>query len=59
MRDGARHRPVAVPSTRDRGVPVLLLNDGQLIEEHIRRAGLSEDLVLQSIREHASRTHRT
>ena len=34
------------------GVPVLLLNDGQLIEEHIRRAGLSEDLVLQSIREH-------
>ena len=34
------------------GVPLLLLNDGKLIEEHIRRAGLSDELVLQSIREH-------
>ena len=34
------------------GVPILLLNDGKLIEEHIQRAGLSDDLVLQSIREH-------
>jgi uncharacterized membrane protein YcaP (DUF421 family) len=34
------------------GVPVLLLNDGQLIEEHIQHVGLSDDLVLQSIREH-------
>ena len=34
------------------GVPILLLNDGYLIEEHIERAGLSDDLVLQSIREH-------
>jgi uncharacterized membrane protein YcaP (DUF421 family) len=34
------------------GEPVLLLNDGKLIERHIRRAGLSDDLVLQSIREH-------
>ncbi len=34
------------------GAPILLLNDGKLIEEHIQRAGLSNDLVLQSIREH-------
>lgn len=34
------------------GVPLLLLNDGKLIEEHIRRAGLTDELVLQSIREH-------
>ncbi len=34
------------------GVPVLLLNDGRLIEEHIQRAGLSDELILQSIREH-------
>ena len=34
------------------GVPILLLNDGRLIEEHIQRAGLSDDLILQSIREH-------
>ncbi len=34
------------------GEPVLLLNNGELIESHIRRAGLSDELVLQSIREH-------
>jgi uncharacterized membrane protein YcaP (DUF421 family) len=34
------------------GHPVLLLNDGKLLADHIRRAGLSDDLVLQSIREH-------
>lgn len=34
------------------GEPVLLLHDGRLIESHIQRAGLSDDLVLQSIREH-------
>ena len=34
------------------GVPVLLLNDGKLIASHIERAGLTDELVLQSIREH-------
>jgi uncharacterized membrane protein YcaP (DUF421 family) len=34
------------------GHVVLLANDGQLLEDHIRHAGLSDDLVLQSIREH-------
>ncbi|HYM14393.1 MAG TPA: YetF domain-containing protein, partial [Dehalococcoidia bacterium] len=34
------------------GQPVLLLHDGKLIEDQIRRAGLTDDLVLQSIREH-------
>lgn len=34
------------------GHPVLLLNNGVLVEEHIRRAGLTDDLVLQAIREH-------
>jgi uncharacterized membrane protein YcaP (DUF421 family) len=34
------------------GHPVLLLNQGALLEDHIRRAGLSDDLVLQAIREH-------
>ena len=30
----------------------VLVNDGQLIEAHIQRAGLSDDLVMQAIREH-------
>ena len=34
------------------GQTVLLLNNGELLEGAIRRAGLSDDLVLQSIREH-------
>jgi uncharacterized membrane protein YcaP (DUF421 family) len=34
------------------GHPVLLLNHGVLVEDHIRRAGLTDELVLQSIREH-------
>jgi uncharacterized membrane protein YcaP (DUF421 family) len=34
------------------GKPALLLNNGELIEAHIRRAGLSDDLVMQAIREH-------
>jgi uncharacterized membrane protein YcaP (DUF421 family) len=43
-----------LPSLRKavEGQPVLLLHDGRLIEEHIRRVGLSDDLVLQAIREH-------
>ena len=31
---------------------MLLLNHGTLLEDHIRRAGLTDDLVLQAIREH-------
>jgi uncharacterized membrane protein YcaP (DUF421 family) len=34
------------------GRTVLLLNHGALLEDHVRRAGLSDDLVLQAIREH-------
>lgn len=34
------------------GEAMLLLNDGRLLEDHIRRAGLSDDLVMQAIREH-------
>jgi len=34
------------------GQPVLLLHGGTLIEEHIRKAGLTDDLILQAIREH-------
>jgi uncharacterized membrane protein YcaP (DUF421 family) len=34
------------------GQPILLINNGALIEEHVRRAGLTDELVLQSIREH-------
>ncbi len=34
------------------GQTVLLINDGELLERHVRMAGLSDDLVLQSIREH-------
>lgn len=38
------------------GEPILLLNNGELIESRIQRAGLSDDLVLQSIREHGFAT---
>ncbi len=34
------------------GRSVLLINHGALLEDHIRRAGLDDDLVLQAIREH-------
>ena len=34
------------------GEPVLLLNGGQLLTKPILRAGLSEDMVMQAIREH-------
>jgi uncharacterized membrane protein YcaP (DUF421 family) len=34
------------------GQPVLILSGGQLIEKQILKAGLSDDLVLQAIREH-------
>lgn len=34
------------------GEPLLLAHDGRLIESHIVRAGLSDDLVLQAMREH-------
>ena len=34
------------------GEPSLLVSDGRLIDDHVRRAGVSADLVLQAIREH-------
>ena len=34
------------------GEPVIVLNNGKLIEKHILKAGLSDDMVLQSMREH-------
>ena len=34
------------------GEPRLLVNDGKLIESHVRDAGLTDDLILQAIREH-------
>jgi uncharacterized membrane protein YcaP (DUF421 family) len=34
------------------GEPVLLANNGEFIESHIRAVGLSDDLVLQAMREH-------
>lgn len=34
------------------GRVLLLIHDGTLIEQNVRRAGLSGDLVLQAIREH-------
>ncbi len=34
------------------GEPVLILNNGQLLEKQILRAGLSDDMVMQAIREH-------
>src|SRR5438094_859019 len=33
------------------GGPVLLVHDGQLVEEHLRRAGLTEADVLEALRE--------
>lgn len=34
------------------GTPVLLIHGGQFIEEHVRREGISNDLIMQAIREH-------
>jgi len=34
------------------GAPTLLINDGKFIEEHLRREGLDEELVMMAIREH-------
>lgn len=34
------------------GQTVLLINDGQMLEPNIRRAGLSDDLIMQAVREH-------
>lgn len=34
------------------GEPVLLVNDGKLVDAHLRSAGLTEELVLQACREH-------
>jgi uncharacterized membrane protein YcaP (DUF421 family) len=34
------------------GTPTLLINDGKLVREHLRREGLDEDEVLMAIREH-------
>ena len=37
---------------RLRGVPTILIHDGALIREHLRREGIDEDEVLQALREH-------
>lgn len=34
------------------GEPVVVLSDGKLLEKQITKAGLSDDMVLQSMREH-------
>ncbi len=34
------------------GAPTLLINDGKLVTEHLRREGLDEDEILMAIREH-------
>jgi uncharacterized membrane protein YcaP (DUF421 family) len=34
------------------GEPVIVLNNGKLIKKQIDRAGLTEDMIMQSIREH-------
>ena len=34
------------------GQTVLLINDGQILEAHVKRAGLTDDLVMQAVREH-------
>ena len=34
------------------GTPTLLINDGKLVTEHLRREGLDEDEILMAIREH-------
>ncbi len=34
------------------GTPTLLINNGELVKEHLRREGLDEDDVLMAIREH-------
>jgi uncharacterized membrane protein YcaP (DUF421 family) len=37
---------------RLRGEPALLVHDGALIREHLRREGVGEDEVMQALREH-------
>ncbi|MCC6778188.1 MAG: DUF421 domain-containing protein [Hyphomicrobiales bacterium] len=37
---------------RVRGMPTLLINDGQFIDEHLRHEGLSRDDVMMAMREH-------
>jgi uncharacterized membrane protein YcaP (DUF421 family) len=34
------------------GQTTLVIYDGRLLEDHIRRAGISDDIVMQSVREH-------
>jgi uncharacterized membrane protein YcaP (DUF421 family) len=34
------------------GDPVLILNDGQLIEDHMRREGVTKEQVMAALREH-------
>jgi uncharacterized membrane protein YcaP (DUF421 family) len=34
------------------GTPTLLINDGQFVQEHLRREGLDEDEVMMALREH-------
>ena len=34
------------------GEPMLIVHDGALLEKHIMRAGLSDDMVTQAMREH-------
>ncbi len=34
------------------GTPTLLVHDGHLVTEHMRREGIAEDEVLQALREH-------
>jgi uncharacterized membrane protein YcaP (DUF421 family) len=38
------------------GDPVLILNDGQLIEDHMRREGVTKEQVLAALREHGLET---
>lgn len=43
-----------LPWVRQRliGSPTVLVNDGAFVEEHLRREGVSEDDVMQALREH-------
>ena len=34
------------------GAPTLLVHEGQLVEEHLRREGVTPEEVLQALREH-------
>ncbi len=37
---------------RLRGVPTLLIHDGAVVPEHLRREGIDEDEIMQALREH-------